>query len=94
MALWLLLLPLALWAKCGWGCVPAAALVSLALLTIEVRVPRLCAGSALAAQALRQGAPPGRSAPAGAAARALPQHTPAARREIPLLPLRDGVPHQ
>ncbi|KIY97796.1 hypothetical protein MNEG_10166 [Monoraphidium neglectum] len=35
MALWLLLLPLALWAKCGWGCVPAAALVSLALLTIE-----------------------------------------------------------
>ncbi|KAI8474062.1 MAG: Bestrophin, RFP-TM, chloride channel-domain-containing protein [Monoraphidium minutum] len=35
MALWLLLLPLALYAKCGWGCVPAAALVSLALLTIE-----------------------------------------------------------
>ncbi|GBF91181.1 hypothetical protein Rsub_04850 [Raphidocelis subcapitata] len=35
MVLWLLLLPLALWAKCGWGCVPTVALVSLALLTIE-----------------------------------------------------------
>jgi len=35
MLLWLLLLPLALYAKCGWGCIPAAALVSLALLTIE-----------------------------------------------------------
>jgi hypothetical protein len=37
MVLWLLLLPLALWAKCGWGCVPTVALVSLALLTIGAR---------------------------------------------------------
>ncbi len=34
MVLWLALLPLALWAVCGWGSVLATALVSLALLTI------------------------------------------------------------
>jgi hypothetical protein len=34
MVLYLALLPLALWAKCGWGTVPAVALISLALLTI------------------------------------------------------------
>lgn len=34
MVLWLVMLPLALWAKCGWGTPWAVALVSLALLTI------------------------------------------------------------
>lgn len=38
MVLWLALLPLALWAVCGWGSVLATALVSLALLTIGARV--------------------------------------------------------
>jgi predicted membrane chloride channel (bestrophin family) len=33
--LWLLLLPLALWHLCGWGSVPATAVISFVLLGIE-----------------------------------------------------------